>query len=188
MKYAKWAGWAAVAAGFIYAGREWLAAKRLEQYGNPPAPGAPAPLIPDAWLDYALGTPPPPADGPPRPKPTVRTVIDEALGRPKPPETFHWLDVQSNPSIVREGVGGKARAKHGAGVLIDSSRRRWEIEPRRSSATAAVAASSATVSTQAEGPAAPAVPNDPAEIARRKDASLLALKCAGAAGAALLLW
>jgi hypothetical protein len=196
MKYAKWLGWGAAAAGFLYAGRERLAADRLIERASMPYASTAAPADKNAsvggffdariasavariaWIDYALDTVPPPArpGDPAAPKP--------APGKPgAPAASFHWLDTHSNPSVVKEGVGGKAHARRGAGVLIDAQNRRWEIEPRRSTSTAAGA------DDEADGAPAPrTAPVDPAEIARRKDNAWLALKCAGAASAALLLW
>jgi hypothetical protein len=101
---------------------------------------------------------------------------------------FQWLDTHSNPSIVKQGLGGKARAARGAGVLIDSKNRRWEIDPVRPTKTTSEASAAEDGTSSATVPAPLTARVDPAEIARRKDDSLLALKCAGAGALALLLW
>jgi hypothetical protein len=203
MKYAKHAGWVVTALVLLYAGRERLAADRLDARSRSPyentaaAPDKPAEvggffdahtstdvvqLQKDAWIDYALDTFPPSqpdATGPRKSAAPERHPLPLSSA----PAPFRWLDTHSNPSLVKEGVGGKAHARRGAGVLIDSQNRRWEIEPRRSTDTAAAAQASPG---EDEEPTRP--PVDPALVARRRDNSRLALKCAGAAAAALLLW
>jgi hypothetical protein len=183
MKRLKWAGWAAVAAALGFAGRERLAADRLAERGGGPSSEAAAlfDVVKDTktatvWIDGALGTVPPPA-----PAPKAAPAAPAA-----PHEPFHWVDGKSSPSEIRTAPNkrGRVRAEHGAGVLVDSHGRRWEILPPPSTSTAR-----GSVSAPSAAPSAPAAaPADPAEIAARRENSLNALKCAGVAAAALLLW
>jgi hypothetical protein len=194
MKQLKWSGWALVAAGLLFAGRERLAAERLAERASAPATAASGGentalgsffdvskgTTTTVWLDVALGTVPPLA-----PAPSKRESA--AASRPEP---FHWIDAHSGPSVVKTAAGGheRVRAQHGAGVLVDSRGRRWEIQPPPSTAAALGDAAPPSGAPAAPGAARALARVDPAEIQSRRENSLNALKCSGAVAAALLLW